>query len=59
MMFSCCCAKAGWEWKAICDCPTSGNECSMSCLLKESNFDGSYYNLAQVISIHGRRYIYL
>ncbi|KAJ3347210.1 putative lipase atg15 [Kappamyces sp. JEL0680] len=23
------------------------NECSMSCLLKESNFDGSYYNLAQ------------
>jgi lipase ATG15 len=58
-MFSCCCAKAGWEWKAICDCPTSGNECSMSCLLKESNFDGSYYNLAQVISIHVRRYIYL
>jgi lipase ATG15 len=48
MMFSCCCAKAGWSWTPICDCPKPNNECSMSCLLKESNFDGSYYNLAQV-----------
>lgn len=49
MMFSCCCAKASWEWKAICDCPLSTKQCSLSCLLKESNFDRSYYNLAQTI----------
>jgi lipase ATG15 len=48
-MFSCCCAKASWEWKAICDCPLSTKQCSLSCLLKESNFDRSYYNLAQTI----------
>ncbi|KAI8903493.1 Alpha/Beta hydrolase protein [Gorgonomyces haynaldii] len=49
MMFSCCCAKAGWEWTPICNCPTDSNHCSKSCLLRESNFDGSYYNLAQTI----------
>ena len=49
MMFSCCCAKAGWEWSPICGCPIDGAHCSTSCLLRESNFDGSYYNLAQTI----------
>ncbi|KAL2911691.1 putative lipase atg15 [Polyrhizophydium stewartii] len=49
LMFSCCCAKAGWEWTPICDCPRSSSECSASCLLRESNFEGSYYNLAQTI----------
>lgn len=49
MMFSCCCAKAGWEWTPICDCPVSATECSQSCIIRESNFDGSYYNLAQTI----------
>ncbi|KAJ3056341.1 putative lipase atg15 [Rhizophlyctis rosea] len=49
MMFSCCCAKAGWSWRPICDCPKSGSECSLSCLIRESNFDHSYYNLAQTI----------
>lgn len=49
MMFSCCCAKAGWEWTPICSCPISKTECSKSCLLRESSFDGSYYNLAQTI----------
>ena len=49
LMFSCCCAKSGWEWTPICTCPISGTECSKSCILKESSFDGSYYNLAQTI----------
>jgi lipase ATG15 len=49
MMFSCCCAKASWEWTPICDCPLSTKQCSLSCLLRESNFDKSYYNLAQTI----------
>ena len=48
-MFSCCCAKASWEWTPICGCPLNAKQCSMSCLLKESNFDRSYYNLAQTI----------
>ncbi|KAI8895372.1 Alpha/Beta hydrolase protein, partial [Globomyces pollinis-pini] len=49
MMFSCCCAKTGWSWNKMCDCPQAGNTCSKSCLLRASNFDGSYYNLAQTI----------
>jgi lipase ATG15 len=49
LMFSCCCAKAGWEWTPICSCPLTSSTCSMSCLLKESNFSGSYYRLAQTI----------
>ncbi|KAH6562539.1 hypothetical protein BASA50_001818 [Batrachochytrium salamandrivorans] len=49
MMFSCCCAKGGWEWTPICNCPISTTECSNSCLLKESSFDDSYFNLAQTI----------
>ena len=49
LMFSCCCAKSGWEWTPICNCPVSSNVCSQSCILRESSFDGSYYNLAQTI----------
>jgi lipase ATG15 len=57
MMFSCCCAKGGyhfllknrWEWTPICGCPLSSSICSVSCLLSQSNFDASYYNLAQTI----------
>ncbi|KAK6095932.1 putative lipase atg15 [Batrachochytrium dendrobatidis] len=49
LMFSCCCAKGGWGWTPICSCPISSTQCSNSCLLKESSFEGSYYNLAQTI----------
>lgn len=38
-----------WEWTPICDCPLSSSTCSVSCLLRQSNFDASYYNLAQTI----------
>ncbi|KAI9101178.1 Alpha/Beta hydrolase protein [Phlyctochytrium arcticum] len=49
IMFSCCCAKAGWSWKPICDCPTAAKECDHACWVKNSNFEGSYYNLAQTM----------
>ncbi|TPX62793.1 hypothetical protein SpCBS45565_g06930 [Spizellomyces sp. 'palustris'] len=56
IMFSCCCAKAGWGWKPICDCPTGKNECDMKCLIQNSNFDGSYYNLAQTMYLAVREW---
>ncbi|KAJ3129144.1 putative lipase atg15 [Nowakowskiella sp. JEL0407] len=51
MMFSCCCAKPGWTWKGICGCCTSPNRCDKNCLLDESSYETSYYNLAQTIFI--------
>ena len=40
---------SSWEWTPICNCPLSSSMCSVSCLVRESNFDASYYNLAQTI----------
>ncbi|KAJ3411444.1 putative lipase atg15 [Chytridiales sp. JEL 0842] len=51
MMFSCCCGKAGWSWTPICDCATSSTTCTTSCLLTQSSFSDSYYNLANTIVV--------
>ncbi|KAI8852072.1 hypothetical protein BC829DRAFT_385878 [Chytridium lagenaria] len=51
MMFSCCCAKAGWSWTPICDCAKTTGECSMDCLYEKSQFSDSYYNLANTIYV--------
>ncbi|KAJ3216225.1 putative lipase atg15 [Dinochytrium kinnereticum] len=41
MMFSCCCAKAGWSWTPICDCARN-TECSMDCIHRKSQFADSW-----------------
>lgn len=50
MMFSCCCGYVDYTWKPICGCASAKNLCKSDCLIRESNFADSYYNLAQVYS---------
>ncbi|KAI8799259.1 Alpha/Beta hydrolase protein, partial [Cladochytrium replicatum] len=51
MMFSCCCAKAGWSWTPVCDCSTANKKCDSTCLARESSYADSYYNMAQTIYV--------
>ncbi|KAI9205385.1 Alpha/Beta hydrolase protein, partial [Polychytrium aggregatum] len=48
IMFSCCCAASFWY--PICQCHnTKDKTCNRACILGQSNFNSSYYNIAQSI----------
>ncbi|KAI8618516.1 Alpha/Beta hydrolase protein [Chytriomyces sp. MP71] len=52
-MFSCCCGKAGWSWRAVagCDCANSAaTECKSQCVSEASDYPESYYRLATTIT---------
>lgn len=50
ILFSCCCAKAGWSWTPICDCVEDSSHCNTECIRSVSTkFNDSYYNIANKI----------
>ncbi|KAI9351518.1 Alpha/Beta hydrolase protein [Obelidium mucronatum] len=52
-MFSCCCGKAGWSWRAVegCACANSAaTECKLQCVQEASDYKESYYRLATTIA---------
>ncbi|ORY51252.1 alpha/beta-hydrolase [Rhizoclosmatium globosum] len=52
-MFSCCCGKAGWSWRAVegCNCANSAaTQCQSQCVQDASDYRESYYRLATTIA---------
>ncbi|KAJ3073715.1 putative lipase atg15 [Podochytrium sp. JEL0797] len=52
-MFSCCCGKAGWSWRAVegCNCSNgAATECQTQCVEESSDYKESYYRLATTIA---------
>ncbi|KAJ3236090.1 putative lipase atg15 [Chytriomyces hyalinus] len=52
-MFSCCCGKAGWSWRAVdgCYCSNSAaTQCQSQCVQDASDYPESYYRLATTIA---------
>lgn len=48
LLFSCCCAKVGPTWSAVCDCYQGGYKCDQACLEKSLIEESLYYSVGVV-----------
>lgn len=48
LLFSCCCAKVGPTWWAVCDCATGGRKCDQTCVEQALVEDSLFYPVGTV-----------
>jgi putative lipase involved disintegration of autophagic bodies len=48
LLFSCCCAKVGPTWAAVCDCHSGGYKCDQTCLQRSLVEESLFYPIGIV-----------